>query len=239
MSDASSAGGTQQPVTEEVARLRRLEIFRSSLTFLGQFLIALSGLGISFVLSESNHHHEAEARRVEEALQIYKEVKNDLNSLYIFPCRVGNYDTMTPSEAGTLKRKLDKYFVINVAFISPETFEAYTRFKQQFVLENRGVGKHFVFMTDGKYYKTAYQLRRDEYLKRGGLPTGPNSPPEVSDAELEEWFTNELIPDAGKKIAYSYAQLLSSFAGDAGYGYGRNDGQSAKFTCFYPTEAKG
>jgi hypothetical protein len=186
---------------------RSFEVYKTWLGIASSTVLALVGLLVSYVLATSARYQEAEAKRIEYRVKFYKNVATDIDALYSFVCRVGNYSLTTPSAAGAIKRELDGAFVINLPFMSSQTFGAYQTFIGTFVEPSGIEGRHFKFRMLSSDYDLAYKNRQQEFKDRGGK--SGDTPPEVSKQELDEWFVDlkvELRNSA--KVREAYADLL-------------------------------
>jgi hypothetical protein len=208
-----------------VEKERRLEAYKARLGIVNSIILALIGLIVSFILAANSKNQEAEAKRIEYRVQFYKSVANDVNTLYGFVCRVGNFYFIAPSDAGTIKRKLDVAFTVNLPFMSSETYGYYQAFTGTFVQYSQEEGKHFKFRLDQRIYSKDYVSQRTEFMHRGGK--AGDAPPEVSDPELREWFAignenppglDEVKPASGDEVKKAYVDLLYGFSKDSGFG---------------------
>ncbi|MDQ6703103.1 MAG: hypothetical protein M3Z96_08400 [Pseudomonadota bacterium] len=191
------------------------------------FMLAVIGLVVTYILAGKANHNEAEAERIEYRITFYKSVGADLNSLYAFVCRVGDYSLTSPSAAGASKLKMDADFVINIPLMSAKTYNYYQKFISTFIESSRVEGTHFRFRMKGDTYAIAYRNRRKENLDRGGPAAGAMA--EVSDSELHEWFAADAKLRSADQVRDAYADLLHSFSEDRGFGSAKVD--PSQLTC--------
>jgi len=194
---------------------QRLEVFKTRLSIFSNVVLALIGLMVSYILATNKYHREAEAKRIEYRVEFYKSVGSDLNTLYAFACRVGNYSFTAPRAAGAIKREMDSSFAINMPFMSAKTYDNYRKFVDTFVDTARGEGQHFKFRMNADVYGLAYKNRRKEDLDRGVALA--DAMQEVSDAELKEWFDDRGVERSSKEVKVAYADLLHGFGDDSGF----------------------
>jgi hypothetical protein len=207
---------------------RRFEVYKTWLGIASGTVLTLVGLLVSYLLATSANHHEAEAKRIEYRVKFYESVASDLNSLYSFVCRVGNYGLTTPSTAGSIERKMDAAFVINSPFMSIETYDAYQAFIGTFVERSSVEAIHFKFRVLASDYDKAYKNGQNEFKARGGKPA--EAPPDVLQPELDEWFDDKVKPRDSAKVRQAYADLLHGFSKDSGFGAGEIDPN--RLSCF-------
>jgi hypothetical protein len=207
---------------------RHFEVYKTWLGIGSGTILALVGLLVSYFLATSTNHHEAEAKRIEYRVKFYESVASDLNALYSFVCRVGNYGSTTPSAAGSIERKMDAAFVINSPFMSMETHDAYQAFIETFVKRSGVEGIHFKFRAMASDYDKAYKNGQKEFKARGGKPA--DAPPDVLQPELDEWFDDKVEPRDSAKVKQAYADLLHGFSKDSGFGAAEID--SNRLSCF-------
>jgi hypothetical protein len=208
----------------------RPEMYKAIVTFVGQLAIAAAGFFIAFSLDRAKDGSEAEAKRIEYRVTFYKSVASDLDTMYTFVCRIGNYSYITPGTVGRIKRHLDAEFLVNLPLMSDQTFAAYKSFTDTFVVHARGEAKHFGFKVPLDPYRLAYNQRMEEYQARKN--DQEPKPRSVSDAELHEWLTDE---DAklGPELKSRYAALLASFARDSGFLSEKQSISASDLACNY------
>jgi hypothetical protein len=156
-------------------------------------------LALGVVINRAAHRVEeaqwANQKLIERRLEIHREMAPDLNDLFCFFAFVGNFRDMTPMEAISIKRKVDKTFHINSHLFSAEFRRRYRVFMKTCFKMFSGAGE------DAKL-RAFVAVQRTE---RGESHW---------DDEWEEFF---VLPDPALPDPWTaYESLMTCFADELG-----------------------
>lgn len=128
---------------------------------------------------------------IKHRAEVYFNIKGDLNTIYSYIKRVGNWKELTPDEIIDLKRKVDREIYCTKPFWSKGLINQYSNFINTCFETNRGHGKDAAII--------------GSVVKYSDLPNW--------DRRFEDFFTGGFSED---KLDKSYELLLTSFSKDFG-----------------------
>lgn len=128
------------------------ELLISTLTFIKEIaptvshyspliITLITGLWINKRLEKYKSKLLIDQSIIKHRTDSYSTIKNDLNTIYSYIKRVGNWKEQTPKDIIELKRKIDKEIYCTKPFWSKDLVEEYSKFINTCFKTNRGHGK--------------------------------------------------------------------------------------------------
>ena len=106
------------------------------------FAIVVAGYLVQSTLAEQGRSFRAMQRLADRRLDVYDQVRIDLNRIYCYVEDVGTWKEETPESVIGYKRHVDTIMHTNRSLWSPETFEAYLFYMDAaYATYEGGVGK--------------------------------------------------------------------------------------------------
>lgn len=178
------------------------EFFTSIFTFLKEIaptvslyspliITLITGLWIHRRLEKYKSKLLIDQSVIKHRTDAYFKIKDDLNSIYSYIKRVGDWKDLTPKKILELKRNIDKQIYCTKPFWSKELIEQYLNFINVCFKTNRGHGKDAAIIGD--------------VAKYNDLPNWHN--------DFNDLFTDGF---SEQKLDKSYELLLNTFSKDFG-----------------------
>ena len=104
-------------------------------------VIILTGIWVNKRLEKIKSRLQLDHSIIEKRAEIYASVQDDINTIYSYILRVGEWKSNTPSDILECKRNVDKTFHSTKPYWSKEAFEAYEHFIEVCFKAYRGHGK--------------------------------------------------------------------------------------------------
>lgn len=109
--------------------------------FMPLLVIILTGIWVNKRLEKIKSRLQLDHSIIEKRAEIYASVQDDINTIYSYILRVGEWKSNTPGDILECKRKVDKTFHSTKPYWSKEAFEAYEHFIKVCFKAYRGHGK--------------------------------------------------------------------------------------------------
>ena len=117
-------------------------------------VIAYFGFLINKNLAEQRSKLTISEKLIEKRISIYDDISSELNVIYQYMVRVGNWKEMSPEEVIAKKRTLDKLVHQNRPYWSIDFIDTYSNFIFECFKTNTGTGEDAKIKADTVKYST-------------------------------------------------------------------------------------
>lgn len=135
-----------------------LEITKLMAGALTPISVAILGLFLGRAAKRFEARQWANQKVVEKRIAVYDLVAPQLNDLYCYLCRVGNWKELSPADIILTKRKTDRTVYVYRPLFSPLLFETYQAFVGCCFATWSGEGHDARILTDVEKHKAAALL---------------------------------------------------------------------------------
>lgn len=156
-------------------------------------IVLLIGVWAKNIAVDHERRASLDGRIIEKRVEIYEEVKADINDIFAFLTQVGNWKELTPQQVVERKRRVDKTMYTSRPYWSDTAFCAFTDFMNAAFETYTGITE------DAKIRTVTWQFEK--------LPQW--------DASFSQWFSDQ--PTSVSELRHKYDVLMKGLALDFGY----------------------
>lgn len=125
-------------------------------------VILVLGIWAKNIATKHENRTSLHNRVIEKRVDVYELVGKDLNDIFCFVVRVGNWKQLTPEEIVKKKRAVDQLMYINRPYWSDKSFTSYTSFMTSAFEVYSGSGQDAKIKADFEKYKTI-EINQDDW----------------------------------------------------------------------------
>ncbi|WP_367154742.1 hypothetical protein [Methylomonas sp. HYX-M1] len=156
-------------------------------------IVLLLGIWAKNIAVDYERRASLNGRIIERRVEIYEEVKTDINDIFVFLTQVGNWKEFTAQQIVEKKRRVDKTMYTSRPYWSDAAFHAYMDFMNAAFETYTGVAE------DAKIRTETWQFEK--------LPQWDNA--------FSRWFSTQ--PTSLSELRLRYDALMKMLAADFGY----------------------
>lgn len=134
-----------------------LEIIKTIAGVLTPIIAAFFGLAILRHTKNIEHSQWRNQKLIERRIKVWDDLSSDLNDIYCYCSRIGNWKEKPPLEIIKAKRCADKIMYSSRPYFGDRFFRAYTRFMKLCFLMFQGHGEDAKLRTPMEEHSTAFR----------------------------------------------------------------------------------
>lgn len=121
--------------------------------FITPIVILILGIWAKNIATKHEHRTSLHNRIIEKRVDTYELIGKDLNDIFCFVARVGNWKQLTPDEVVSKKRTVDQLMYINRPYWSDKSFTSYIVFMNYAFEVYSGSGENAKIRSNFEKYK--------------------------------------------------------------------------------------